>query len=199
MIAAAAVSAHVALGLAVSRGPTMLDNALASAVDGFASPPLAAVLASVNAVGQSGVWLALIAVTALAFFARGRRHVAAALALGATSEIAIALSKLLFDRERPMVVVAGGLELGSYPSGHVTRIAVTFGVLMLFAVPQRWRASAMLLVGVFVTLVALARVASLEHWATDTVGAVLLATAWVALIPALMSALCGRSGRRPWY
>lgn len=72
--------------------------------------------------------------------------------------------------------------MGSYPSGHVTRVLVTLGVLALYATPRRWRAVASALVAMSVSLMALARIAVLEHWLTDTLGGLLLGAAWLALL-----------------
>lgn len=134
----------------------------------------------------------------IAFAVHRRWDVVVLVLLGELSEAAVAFSKTLFDRARPLPFVGdqfAGVDVGSYPSGHVTRVLITLGVLALYATPRGWRPAAMALAALTVAVMAVARVAVLEHWLTDTLGGVLLGAAWLALLGATATFVGRSTGR----
>lgn len=185
--------AFAALGVVVMPGPTPLDVRIAQTVAPVASTGLEGptglgrLLEALNGVGQPLVWTPLVVVGALALLVVGRRTVAVMLVLGLGSEIVVAVAKAAFDRPRPVppiVDLLQSLEQGSYPSGHVVRVAITAGVIALFLVPRRARPLAVVVGGAATLLMAIARISSLQHWATDAIGGAALAMAYLALLAA---------------
>lgn len=176
------------LGRAVADAPTQADLDAARLAALLGTLVVGPLLELFNSMGQALVWSGVLALIAIACAVRRRWDVLVLLVAGAFSEIAVAFSKAFFDRARPLPVFGdqiSGLDAGSYPSGHVTRVLITFGVIALHATPRRWRPAAVVLTALTVAVMALARVAALEHWLTDTLGGVLLGTTWLALMGAL--------------
>lgn len=203
-LAAAFAAAFVLLGRAVAPAPTQADLDAARFAGTLASAGLGPLIDLFNRIGQAIVWVGVIVGIVIAFAVRRRWDVAVLVLLGGLSEVAVALSKTSFDRSRPLPLTGvefTGADVGSYPSGHVTRVLVTLGVLALYATPRRWRAVACALVALSVGLMAIARIAVLEHWLTDTLGSLLLGAAWLALlgvvVPQLRQRLPPRAGQRP--
>lgn len=188
ILAAACAVAFVLLGRAVAGTPTQVDLDAARFAGLLGTLGAGPFLDLFNRMGQALVWLGLLAWISIACAVRRRWDIVALLVVGELSEIAVAFSKTVFDRARPLPMIGdqfAGVDAGSYPSGHVTRVFVTLGVLALYATPRRWRPAVMALTALAVAIMALARVAVLEHWLTDTLGGVLLGAAWLALIGAL--------------
>ena len=188
ILAAACAAAFVLLGRAVSAAPTQADLDAARFASLLGILGVGPFLELFNRMGQALVWLGVLAWISIACAVRRRWDIVALLVVGELSDIAVAFSKTLFDRARPLPIVGdqfAGVDAGSYPSGHVTRVLVTLGVLALYAAPRRWRPAAMALTAWTVAVMALARVAVLEHWLTDTLGGVLLGATWLALMGAL--------------
>lgn len=96
--------------------------------------------------------------------------------------------KALVDRTRPVVDVTVATAPGlSFPSGHAMGSAITYGVLLLVllpAVPPRWRRVAVALVVGLVLLIGSTRVALGVHYPSDVVGGWLLGALWLAVTAA---------------
>ena len=157
---AVAVPAVFVLGWAVGRGTTPLDSWLL-AIDGpdwliwFIKPwVLAAVLVATCAVA---LW-------------RGHWRLALVVALCPPVAVAAAQGlKRVFGRE-----LDGGL---AYPSGHVTALVAIAGMVILVAGMKRW----VVMCAAAVVAVEMYAVGTTFHYFTDTVGALLLGTAAVAI------------------
>jgi undecaprenyl-diphosphatase len=172
-----ALWAFVALG-AVARGGTVPgDVAIRAAV-----PPLG--LFDLLSLAAAVVpWTASVVVVGALLWLVGQRRLAIALLLGdILTELVVLLAKLAVDRGRPVAGLPADLiTSASFPSGHVARVAVAVGLVILLALwPWRSaRAPAIALGVVLVGLLALARIASGEHWPSDVLGSLLLAGAVV--------------------
>lgn len=183
-------AAYLFLGSAVRDAPAALDVLAAQTLPALAWTPLGYALDLLNWLGQAVLWMGAVLALAMLFVVFRRPLVAGALVVGLGSEVLVAIGKTAFDRARPLPPLGesiASVDLGSYPSGHVTRIAVTLGVILLFAVPRERRPTFAVISAAVIALVALARVAFLEHWTSDTLGGLLLAVAWVSATRALAS------------
>ena len=158
----------VALGLAVGRGSTPIDDWFArvgakhSGLGGllfFTEPLLLQAL--------------LVLAVLVALWRRRWRLAVVAASTPVVAVVAVRLLKRLFGRERD-----GAL---AYPSGHVTVTVAVLGVVILVAGPRVWSIVA---AAVF-ALLDVAGQAFTYHYFTDTIGAVLLGSALVCLaVPA---------------
>jgi membrane-associated phospholipid phosphatase len=133
---------------------------------------------------------AAAAVVVILWFAVVRRGRATAVALGvtllATNASAALLEMLLRDSDPVAGEATRDLGAGFYPSGHVT-VAMSLVLAMLVLVrlgPARARAA--LAGGLVVGAVSVANVVAQTHHASDVVGGLLLATAWMALMYAIL-------------
>jgi undecaprenyl-diphosphatase len=199
LIAVLSAIGLILLAVMVGNGPLPIDLTVRDAVHvGDPVPPLLDVL---NVVGGALVWDVALAVVVGGLFLAHRRIDAASLAgavfVGETLDTAI---KLLVDRPRPSgPAVIDLVTQASFPSGHVTRTAITLALLALLVAgtrPARFLGAA---VAVVVTiLMGLARIESGEHWPTDVLGAFFLA-AFVVAVALALRARFSRSApaRRP--
>jgi len=171
--------AFVALGVAVRSGSVAGDITLRAVV------PHLALLELLSTVAAVIPWTAAVLVVGGLLWLIGRRRLAVTLVLGDVSvELAVLVAKLVVDRVRPVAGLPADLiTSASFPSGHVARVAVAVGILILFAGWPRGSArAAAVAVGVAgVALLAVARIASGEHWPSDVLGSLLLAGAILGL------------------
>jgi membrane-associated phospholipid phosphatase len=116
---------------------------------------------------------------------RGRRRLAVGVAfliVGslATSEL---LKRIL---GRPRLAVADSLKHApTFPSGHTT-IAMALAVGAIFVAPRRFRGSVAALGVVFAGAIGCSMVITASHRPSDTIGALLIVTAWSAAVAAII-------------
>src|SRR4051794_11521770 len=97
---------------------------------------------------------------------------------------------------RPNLGVAGAFAKGaSFPSGHTT-IAMALAVGAVFVSPSRFRVAVAVLGVVFASTIGCSLVATASHRPGDVVGAVLVVTAWAAVIAAMLLRPDARGPRR---
>ena len=148
-------------------------------------------LDATNLVGHPLPWDAAVATVAVILAVQLRRAMPLLLpAWLLVGESAAVLVKLFENRLRPPgVTIEDLVTVASFPSGHVTRVAVTVGVALLLAWPALQRRRLAAAAGLAaVTLMGTARIASGQHWPSDVVGAVLLGGAIVAVLGAVLAA-----------
>lgn len=91
----------------------------------------------------------------------------------------------------------------AYPSGHetgVTAVTVELAVLvLLIPMARRLRAALLVLLALWTLVAAAGLVRSHYHFATDTVGAILLTTACVVTVALATDFVAGRHRRRPQF
>lgn len=114
-------------------------------------------------------------------------HLFATVGIGA---IGLAV-KLLVDRPRPspgLIHVANpGLDGGkfSFTAGHVESYVAILGFLMFLVYLSQnrslWRTLGLIVFGVMIALIGLARIYSGEHWFSDVAGGYLLGSIWLVL------------------
>ncbi len=120
-------------------------------------------------------------VVALAWRRRFRESIYAAVALGGSALLNIA-AKQAFARDRPSLWESISPEHSfSFPSGHAMGSMTLAVVLMLLALPTRWRWSAIVAMGVFVPMVGLSRIYLGVHYPSDILAGTIAAVAWCTL------------------
>jgi membrane-associated phospholipid phosphatase len=170
----------VLLAITLPEGASVadrLDPAWRQAVGG----PFTAAIDAFNLAGTLPVWVALVFLL-VALVWRRRSLAVEIVTTAVLVEAAATLVRVIVDRPRPMPTAATELLVASgFPSGHVAR-TVVFMAAMFLAVPWAGRhPRAWLLLGwLAVAGMALSRVAVGAHYATDTIGGVLLGGAVVA-------------------
>lgn len=146
--------------------------------------------------------LALLAGGGLVLLLRAGRRCVAPLPLVAASTLIVLPLKALVDRPRPtadLVVVLAKESGNGFPSGHAFHAFMVLGALFYLADrlvgPSRWAvigARALFTFGIAV--VGVSRVYLGVHWASDVVGAYLLAAVTLAAIIAGTQGLAERLG-----
>ena len=152
--------------------------------------------AALDVVGTFPIWAAVVAASLVAV---GRTTSAgAALRLAVlllTGEVLVLALKVIVGSPRPdAALVSEFLTAASFPSGHVTRVALLCGGLL--AVPRwgrRHRGASSVAALVIVVLMAMARVMVGDHSSSDVLGAMLLAATILASV-AVLQDLSGRKG-----
>ncbi|WP_083275908.1 phosphatase PAP2 family protein [Pseudonocardia sp. HH130630-07] len=132
-----------------------------------------------------GGWVAVLVVPVLmvlSLLLAGRRPgaVYAAVAL-AVSAGAVQLFKHLYGRARPEDMLVAS-DFGSFPSGHVAN-AATIATVLFVLFPRAWVAIAG---AVWTVAMAFSRTLLAVHWATDTVGGVLVGAGAALLLAAVL-------------
>jgi undecaprenyl-diphosphatase len=117
-------------------------------------------------------------VVALAWRRRFRESIFAAVALGGSALLNIA-AKQAFARDRPSLWESISPEDSfSFPSGHAMGSMTLAGVLVLLALPTRWRWVAIAAMGVFVPMVGLSRIYLGVHYPSDILAGWAAASVW---------------------
>ena len=186
----------------VGGGPLPIDVSIRSALG--VGGPIQPVLQLLNDVGGAVSWDIGVAILAAILFVAGRRLESVWFAGGVLLGEAIATgAKLLVDRQRPPgIAVQDLVTQASFPSGHVTRLVVTAGLLLVLLAHGhnrgRWGWIGGIVAAALLTiLIGLARIASGEHWPTDVLGGYLLSGAIVAGIAAIPIRLRASGPGRP--
>ncbi|WP_084012682.1 phosphatase PAP2 family protein [Thermobifida halotolerans] len=165
-----------------------LDRRLAAELNDLVAgrPLVLTVLGVITDLG--GVWTSSVVLSVLTVALLVRRQYRLALYVAVTGLGALVLSpavKEIVGRLRPMVEVPVGAAPGpSFPSGHALGSLVTYGVVLLVllpAVPARWRRTAVVAVAVLVALIGFTRIALGVHFLSDVIGGWLLGLGWVAI------------------
>ena len=191
LVACAALISLALLAVWASFNPAAAWEAevlLAFALDGGPFDP---VVRAVNTIGDLPVWIALVALFAVATgYLRGTA-VALLVALSLASDLAAFGVKLLVGRERPETAAVEqilGLDSFAFPSGHVVRAVALVAIAAFIFAPPRWRLPIALVASVVAGLVmGYARVAAGVHWPTDALGGFLLGVGWFALMALFVS------------
>ena len=108
------------------------------------------------------------------------------------------LLKTVFERPRPSVIPP--LLIGnSFPSGHTTGAVLIVGALAIWLLRQRLAMAAkiigLLILSSVAGAVVVQRVYLMHHWASDILGTIPLATAWLCVT---LTRTTGRSATRPF-
>lgn len=131
--------------------------------------------------GWRAVFLVPGVLVGLLLLVRGWRAAAFAVAAFVVSVVFVQLLKSLFDRARPEELLVLS-DHGSYPSGH-TANAATIALVLWALFPRLWVGVAVI---AWTVMMALSRTMLSVHWASDTVGGVLVAASAVLLVAATM-------------
>ncbi len=150
--------------------------------------------------GQLMLWLTLLGAAPLSYvwcgaiviflFVRGLRWEAV---MAAVSAIGVSLLgsgvKDIVQRARPtpdLVHVFSPINEYSFPSGHVLFFTAFLGFLIFLlytlAPHSWWRTVGMVLLALPIGLISVSRIYLGQHWPSDTLGAYLLATVWLAVM-----------------
>jgi membrane-associated phospholipid phosphatase len=168
----------VAVWIPATRGAVQrLDEAIYRATQSLRSPPLTFLAKAFDLAG--GVYVTTpirIGVTLWLSFRRRWAALATWILTWVGVEVALTLSKALYDRGRPpasLVPTSGA----SFPSGHAGATAATAVALVIVLLPPgrlrlRWELYAMIIS----LVMAASRVYLNAHWTSDVVAAVLLGT-----------------------
>ena len=151
-----------------------IDKALLDMIGAWVSDGSTGVFEAITVTGSAGVLTPLTVVTTLALLAARRRFEAMLLAastLGAAGVVYVV--KALVGRARPDLWPAQWYWGSSFPSGH-TLVVAAFATATALAAARMWppaRALAVATAIVWITLVAMSRLALGVHWPTDVLAA----------------------------
>lgn len=178
-VAGLAAAGFVLLAWLVRRGPVRGELRLNEALERRAPPYFDDI--SVAASVQQWLFVVLAVVVVLVLF----RQVRAALVLLVVEPLTEGLtlaSKLIVNRQMPGQPIEYGLDridgVLLYPSGHVTRVTVTLGLLLLFVVWRRpWlRVPFLALSAILLPLIGIVQMSVGGHLPLDVFGGYFLGT-----------------------
>lgn len=184
------VAVRVAGGAAVPS-----DLAVRSAIHGFASPTLTAVMRAVTQLGSSSFLVVLGAILVWRLVAAGRRRAAVVLvAASLGGEAFDQVLKLVFRRPRPETFFGFIAPSGySFPSGHAIASICFWGVLAAIAAARMQsryaRAATWLSAALLAGWIGVSRIYLGAHYPSDVLGGYAAAVVWVAAV---------RAGYRVW-
>lgn len=179
--------AAMALGASLTAAgpdlPSRVDVAWNELMIGIRTPAVLGIAHVLNDVG--GGWIATflipgLCIAALLIARQWKAAVFTVVALLASVAV-VQLLKSLFGRARPVDMLVES-DFGSFPSGH-TANAVTLAVIAVLLFRRLW----VLLIGVVWTLaMAFSRTSLSVHWASDTIGGMLVGAGAVLIIGAIL-------------
>ena len=179
-----------------------LDTAAAETFNRLAvdEPELAKAAEVVSTVLDPNVFRVVLTVIALVYLVQGDRHHAIWLVVTVFGGAALGLAlKELVGRARPVlpdpVATAPG---SSFPSGHALGASIGCCLLLLVTLRflgRRGRAAAVVLAGLVVASVALARVVLGVHFVSDVLAGITLGVCWVAVTTSVYSAWRRETGQ----
>ncbi len=190
---AAVVAAGAALGgflaivdaLADHEGVYYLDFQVRHFVMGQVRPDLTAWAIRITEVGSVPGTTALVVLTSVFLWRKGKRWAVARLIFSITGGTLVFTGlKLLFHRPRPvdMLVPATGY---SFPSGHAFMATVFYGLLIYLVWTESQsravRAVATTLGALMIALIGMSRIYLGVHWMTDVMGGFLAGFVWLCL------------------
>jgi undecaprenyl-diphosphatase len=193
----------LALGLALSLGVIYLfaqiaeevaegetrrfDTLVLLRINAYSPDWLDAPMRFVTALGYYWVVLPLLAVSAYAFYRRGRRISAALLVVSTCGGVVLTTAlKSVFERDRPELFESGyTASFYSFPSGHAT-VAVgfygTLAILIAWRLLGFWRWAVVAAGFLLVLLIGYSRMYLGVHYPTDILAGYLAAPLWVGTV-----------------
>jgi len=173
-----------------------LDGDVAAALNEAVSrsPALVSVLSGITDLGgTAAAVLVLSLATAFLAIRRQRRLATFVATTGLGLAVLGPVTKAVVDRARPVVdiPVVATPSNASFPSGHAMTALVTWGVLLLVAlpsVPRRTRPWLIAGTAALVVVVGFTRLALGVHFVSDVLAGYVLGAAWLAAMTAAFSA-----------
>lgn len=166
------------------------------------SPVLVAFLKAVTFLGSPAWFYVMLGVVVLFLLKKGNRRLAAYVAITASlgglinTAVKLWVARPRPSLEEPIATAAGN----SFPSGHAMASTVGYGLLLLVllpAVPRRWRPAAIAGTVLLVSTIGFSRLALGVHYITDVLGGFVLGLAWLLAATAAFSIWRVERGRPP--
>ncbi|RBY90193.1 PAP2 family protein [Blastococcus sp. TBT05-19] len=167
------------------------------------SPLLVTVLSAVTDLGGTGTAVLVLSLATAFLLIRRRRRLAAFVAVSGLGLAVLGpVTKAIVDRARPVVEspLVETPSNASFPSGHAMTALVTWGVLLLVALPGVRRGLRPWLVAgtvLLVVAVGFTRLALGVHFVSDVLAGWALGAAWLAVTTAAFRGWQHETGRRP--
>ncbi|MGL4592156.1 MAG: phosphatase PAP2 family protein [Aestuariivirga sp.] len=188
LIAIVNMIVHFASGDAVSN----MDVSVFNLMQEMRNTPADELMIAITMMGDGLVISALaIAIVAWLVWHRSYRAALAAAAVILAGKIFVPIMKTLIQRARPIELYQGA-EGYSFPSGHATMAALTFGVLAVLVSHSmgRWgRAVVYASCGLVVIAIAYSRVYLGVHWLSDVLGGMLFGAVMAAVYGVVIEAV----------
>lgn len=181
--------AFVALAAAAHYIPYFgVDVTITRALQRYHAPAFVGLMRGLSWLGFAPQCYLLAAGAILALFVAGLRFEATMATFAASVALLGTLIKLVVRRPRPeadLVHVFWQLHTSGFPSGHVL-MATAFGGFLGFLAytllrPSWWRNAIVVLIAILILLMAPSRIYLGHHWFSDTMGAYVLGSLWLAL------------------
>lgn len=184
-------AAVVFVALAVTarmHGYSALDLNVTRAVQRYHGAAFANLMVLTSWIGFMPQVIVIGGAGAAGLFLMGLRWEAAALLFAGVANALGALVKVIVQRPRPtadLVQVFAELNSPGFPSGHVLSVTASGGFLVFLVYtllkPTWWRTLMLTLLLAQISLMGLSRIYMGQHWFSDTLGAYLLGSLWLAL------------------
>lgn len=194
MLAATTAALALAESIPEDDGLTFIDAPVAAWVLDHRGPVLTTLAQAWTLLGGTTVQVTITCLALGLLLLRGRRREAVVLLAGMLGSLTLTIVfKHVVARPRPpQEDMIGRIEHGfAFPSGHTLNSTVLFALLVWAFWPDlrtRGTRAAGLVGGLVIVLGIAASRAYLDvHWATDVVGAWLLATAWLSALAVFFS------------
>jgi len=184
-----ASAAFVMLAAAAHYVPYFgIDLAITRVLQRYHAPAFVGLMEGLSWLGFAPQCYLLAAGAILALYVAGLRFEAIMAGFAAVAALLGTLVKLVVRRPRPeanLVHVFWQLHTSGFPSGHVL-MATAFGGFLGFLAftllkPSWWRNALVGLIALLILLMAPSRIYLGHHWFSDTMGAYVLGSLWLAL------------------